>query len=364
MEAVGTLAGGVAHDFNNILTGILGYASLLRQEMEAGSPLSADVEAIAGSARRAAELTQQLLTFSRRSPQVETAAVDVNGIVKEIAFLLGRTFDKSISVEIVLDPRGPAVEGNAGQLHQAILNLCLNARDAMPRGGRLRIQTGTAAASGRGRERGERVFIRVSDTGTGMPQAVRDHLFEPFFTTKESGRGLGLAMVYGIVRGHEGEIAVQSEQDAGTTFEISLPLSDRKAESASSAAAPSRKRGSETVLVVDDEETVRIVLKRILERDGYTVMLAEDGIVGVGKFRADPRAVSLVILDMAMPRMDGSEAFEAMMAVDPAARILISSGYSEEGRAADLLRKGAKGFLRKPYANDVVLNMVRGILDA
>jgi CheY-like chemotaxis protein len=321
------------------------------------------VEAIAGSARRAAELTRQLLTFSRRTPQEEMEPVDVNDLIREIVYLLDRTIDKSIAIETRLEARAYTVEGNSGQLHQALLNLCLNARDAMPRGGTLQIRTGTSAAPPHGRGRAERLLIRVSDTGVGMAQAVRDRLFEPFFTTKEKGRGLGLAMVYGIVHGHGGEITVQSEPGAGSAFEIGLPLSRRTAKTPASSKKPPR-RGSETVLVVDDESTVRSVLRRILERDGYTVVLAEDGLDGVEKYRQRPDGVSLVILDMAMPRMNGSEAYEVLTAINPKLKVLISSGYSEEGRAAELIRKGAKGFLRKPYTSETVLAMVREILDA
>jgi PAS domain S-box-containing protein len=364
MEAIGTLAGGVAHDFNNILTGILGYASLLRQDIPVGSQLSADVEAIAGSARRAAELTRQLLTFSRRTPQLEREPLDIHGLIGEIKSLLERTIDKSISVETVLEARSAVVQGNGGQLHQALLNLCLNARDAMPNGGTLRIQTGSSDAPPGGRRHAGRLLLRISDTGVGMPQLVRDHLFEPFYTTKENGRGLGLAMVYGIVHSHGGEIFVSSSPGAGSVFEIALPLSRETARTKDSPKKRSPRRGNETILVVDDEKTVRGVLRRILEHDGYTVLQAEDGAAAVEKYKERPDVVSLVILDIAMPRMDGNQAYKALTAVNPKLKVLVSSGYSEEGRAADLLQKGARGFLRKPYASETVLAMVRKILDS
>ena len=365
MEAVGALAGGVAHDFNNILTAILGYATLLRQEVPVGSQLYEDVEAVAGSARRAAELTRQLLTFSRRAPQDEMKPVDMHEIIREVESLLARTIDKSIVVETALEARAHTVEGISGQLHQALLNLCLNARDAMPMGGRLRIQTGTSAPPHTGRGKAGRLTLSVSDTGTGMTQEVRDHLFEPFFTTKESGRGLGLAMVYGIVRGHGGRIVVQSRPGAGSVFEIDLPLTRRSAKKETAAGESlSRRRGSETVLVVDDEKTVRSVLTRILERNGYSVILAEDGAVGVEKYKENRGSVDLVILDIAMPRMNGNEAYDALMAINPKLKVLVSSGYSEEDRVADLIGKGANGFLRKPYANETVLAAVRDVLDS
>ncbi len=365
MEAVGALAGGVAHDFNNILTSILGYATLLRQEVPVGSQLYEDVEAVAGSARRAAELTQQLRTFSRRTPQDEMKPVDLHDIIREVKSLLARTIDKSIVVETALEARLHTVEGISGQLHQALLNLCLNARDAMPMGGRVRIRTRTSAPLHGSRGKAGRLSLSVSDTGTGMTQEVRDHLFEPFFTTKQSGRGLGLAMVYGIVRGHGGQIVVQSSPGAGSTFEIDLPLTRRSAKKEAGAGEnPSRHRGSETVLVVDDEKTVRGVLTRILERNGYTVVLAEDGAEGVEKYRENGNAVDLVILDIAMPRMNGNEAYGALMEINPKLKVLVSSGYSEEDRVMDLIGRGANGFLRKPYESETVLAAVREVLDS
>ncbi len=362
MEAIGTLAGGIAHDFNNLLTGILGYASLLQEELPKGSSASADMEAIAGSARRAAELTQQLLTFSRRNPQVEMVPVGPNEVVKEVAHLLERTIDKSITVDTRLDPRAAAVMGNGGQLHQALLNLCLNARDAMPNGGLLRIETCLGGSGARVSAGGSRVFIRVSDTGKGMDAAVRMRLFEPFFTTKEKGRGLGLAMVYGIVRGHGGEISVHSDPGKGSTFEISLPASRVRVDEAGVDGGNPPQGGHGTVLIVDDEEQVRNVLKRMLERGGYVVVIAENGVRGVEAYRERRREIDLVILDMAMPRMSGTEAFESLLAMDPHVTVLLSSGYSEEGDAARLIERGAKGFLRKPYSIDMVLTTVREVL--
>jgi PAS domain S-box-containing protein len=362
MEAIGTLAGGIAHDFNNILTGILGYASLLRQELPQGSPLFADVKAIQGSAGRAAELTQQLLTFSRKNPQVEMRPVDLNDVVREVALFLARTIDPSITIDSRLGEGPCTVLGNSGQLHQALLNLCLNARDAMPNGGLLRMET---RIDGTGIPPGEsgRVSVTVSDTGTGMEAAVRERIFEPFFTTKEKGRGLGLAMVYGIIRGHGGDISVRSEPGKGSFFAISLPACVSEASEPKVYDASIPPGGHETILVVDDEEPVRNVLRRILERGGYSVVLAEDGVRGIELFRERRDDIDLVVLDMAMPRMSGSETFESLLAIDQNVKVLISSGYSEEGRAAELLDRGARGFLRKPYGIEMVLNTVRETLD-
>ena len=224
MEAIGTLAGGIAHDFNNILTGILGYSTLLREELSPGSPLARDVSAIETSARRAAELTQQLLTISRKNPRVPLAPINPNRVVTEVVRLLERTIDKSIGIRTSLAKSVNPINGNAGQLHQALLNLCLNARDAMPGGGQIEIETQNEDPADRAcADENERVFITVRDSGVGMDMSLQERIFEPFFTTKEQGRGLGLAMVYGIVRGHGGDIHVQSAPGKGSTFVLSFP---------------------------------------------------------------------------------------------------------------------------------------------
>jgi nitrogen-specific signal transduction histidine kinase/CheY-like chemotaxis protein len=363
MEAIGTLAGGIAHDFNNILTGILGYSTLLLEELPSDSPLSEDVQAIESSARRAAELTQQLLTLSRKNPRVPLAPIDPNSVVTEVVRLLERTIDKSVSIRTSLAEAVNTVNGNTGQLHQALLNLCLNARDAMPGGGEIVIETRNADPADRACvEDDRRVFITVRDSGIGMDVAVQERIFEPFFTTKEQGRGLGLAMVYGIVRGHGGDIHVQSAPGKGATFVLSFPACGGSAEGQAVPGGHSAG-GNETILIVDDEDGVRGVLTRILERAGYSVIQAEDGLRGVEIFREHVGRIDLVVLDMAMPRMSGAEAYDRFVEIDPGTRILISSGYSEEGRAAEILARGARGFLKKPYGNETVLAMVRATLD-
>jgi PAS domain S-box-containing protein len=364
MEAIGTLAGGIAHDFNNILTGILGYSTLMREELSPGSPLANDVNAIETSARRAAELTQQLLTLSRKNPRVPFAPIDPNRVVTEVVRLLARTIDKSVSIRTSLAEGVNPVNGNAGQLHQALLNLCLNARDAMPQGGEIAIETRNEDPVDRACvDDDKRVFITVRDSGVGMDVSQQERIFEPFFTTKEQGRGLGLAMVYGIVRGHGGDIHVQSAPGKGATFVLSFPACGGSAVEQVTPGGPSPGGGHETVLVVDDEDGVRGVLTRILERAGYSVLQAEDGVRGVEVFRERRERIDLVVLDMIMPRMSGGEAYDRLVEIDPGVKILISSGYSEEGRAAEVLARGAKGFLKKPFGNETVLAMVRATLD-
>jgi PAS domain S-box-containing protein len=368
MEAIGTLAGGIAHDFNNIMTGILGYATLLQKDFPPGSPFYADISAVIASAGRASDLTRQLLTFARRSSQDAMQPVALNTVVQEVVGLLERTIDKAITIELHLGSDLPNVRGDAGQLHQVFLNLCLNARDAMPNGGQLIIKT--SAVRVRAEEvfgslnvtAGEYVVLDVIDTGVGMEPAIRERIFEPFFTTKEQGRGLGLAIAYGIVRGHGGAIHVYSEPGEGTSFKVYLPAYRVAAE-----VAPAPREvavgGSETILVVDDEEAVRSVLLRILERAGYTVIVAAGGHEALEIYGQRHAEIGLVILDVIMPQMGGRETYERMREIAPQVRVLLSSGYSESGKAADILAAGAKGFLQKPFGVDTVLEKVRRTLD-
>lgn len=368
MEAIGTLAGGVAHDFNNILTSILGYASLVQQELPPDSPLYRDMETILNSARRAADLTAQLLTFARRSSQTELRLLDPNDIVREVVKLLERTIDKAIAIEMRLSGDLAAVRGDSSQLHQALLNLCLNARDAMPRGGRLLLETRNVYLSEQdiGKDlqltAGDYVVLSVSDTGEGIDPTVRGRIFEPFFTTKEHGRGLGLAMVYGIVRGHGGAVHVYSERGQGTTFKVYLPACWEAGE-APTQAVEEISGGQETILIVDDEENVRHVLQRILVRGGYTVLLASGGTQALDIYRQSRDEVALVILDIIMPRMSGQETFLRLMEIDPEVKVMLSSGYSENGQVNHILTDGAQGFLQKPYDMAMVLRKVREVLD-
>jgi PAS domain S-box-containing protein len=353
MEAIGTLAGGIAHDFNNLLTGILGHSSLLLDELPADSPLAADVAAIEASAQRASELARQILTFSRQDPRIEMGPVNPKTVVDEVVRLLQRTVDKSVAIEARSSCAQLRVLANAGQLHQAILNLCINACEAMPRGGKLLIETG---------QEDDRATITVTDSGIGMGEALQKRIFEPFFTTKEQGRGLGLPMVFGIVRGHGGDITVQSEPGKGTTFRALLPLIDEQ------PVVPAKDKeqprgGRETVLVIDDEPYVRRLLTRILERAGYTVLVAEDGARGLSVFEQSRGAVDLVVLDVSMPGMSGAEVHERLVALAPDVKIVLSSGYSDDERISRILARGVRTFLRKPYRADAVLRAVREALD-
>jgi signal transduction histidine kinase/CheY-like chemotaxis protein len=353
MEAIGTLAGGIAHDFNNLLTGILGHSSLLLEELPAGSPLAADVAAIETSAHRASELARQILTFARQDPRIDMGPVDPNTVVEEVVRLLQRTVDKSVAIETRMSRSPLRVLGNAGQLHQAILNLCINACEAMPRGGKLLVETG---------REDDRAAITVTDSGIGIAEAQQKRIFEPFFTTKEQGRGLGLPMVFGIVRGHGGDIVVQSEPGKGTTFRTLLPLIDEQPVVAAKDKEPPRG-GRETILVIDDEPYVRRLLTRILERAGYTALMAEDGAQGLSVFEQNRGAVDLVVLDVSMPGMSGAEVHERLVAMAPGVKIVLSSGYSDDERISQILDRGVRTFLRKPYRVDSFLRAVREALD-
>ncbi len=367
MEAIGTLAGGIAHDFNNILVGILGYASLLQQELPDDFSLQSDVETIIRSARRAADLTHQLLALTRHS-HLDVRSLNLNDVVAEVIQLLSRTLDKVIVIETHLDDDLAAVEGDAGQLYQVLLNLALNAGDAMPQGGRLIIETANVtlnqeqARADLNLRPGHYACLSVTDTGHGMDETTIDRIFEPFFTTKEEGRGLGLAVVYSIVNAHQATIHIDSEPGVGTAFKIYFPTT---ADATFTVPPDGRKiiGGTETVLIVDDEESVRYLLKRVLEQSGYTVLLAEDGCLAVELYRQHADEISLVILDMIMPRMGGRETFKQLQGITPLVKVLLSSGYSTNGQAEEILRAGACGFLQKPYDVPGVLHKIREVLD-
>ena len=372
METIGTLAGGIAHDFNNILGGIMGYASFIESQLSADNPLYSDVQTIIQSVRRASDLTAQLLAFTRGG-HYAMYPVNLNDTVDEVVKLLSRTIDKSISIKAYPGAELSAIEGNASQLQQMLLNLCLNARDAMIGGGILTIETANVTLNEKytsmhlNVKPGNYVLLEVSDTGIGMNSETQAHIFEPFFTTKEERSsekhsGLGLAMIYGIVHGHRGTINVYSEPGKGTAFKIYLPATER---------IPVKKNvkqygvtgGGETILVADDEDTIRFMIKRLLTKAGYTILLAENGVEAVNLYRQHRDEISLIILDMIMPEMNGEKAYELISGINPDVKVLLSSGYSQNGQANAILKKGIKGFLQKPYDLNQILHQIRNVLD-
>ncbi|MBN2347042.1 MAG: response regulator [Candidatus Aminicenantes bacterium] len=370
MESIGLLAGGIAHDFNNILGGILGYASWLKTNIQRDHPFYRPVDTIEKSASRAAELTAQLLAFARGG-KYDIRPSSLNSVISESMKILSSTLDKSIVIDASLDESLPTVEIDVGQIQQVLLNLCVNARDAMPGGGCLSIESSVVhlsvsdTRSQPEAKPGWFAVLSVSDTGAGMDDAVKGRIFEPFFTTKEKGKGtgLGLSIVYGVVKNHGGFVNVYSEPGQGSTFKIYLPLSGKPAV-AESAAEEELQGGHETILVIDDEEAIRELTADILGSYGYHVRLAADGAEGVNVFRKEMEHIDMVILDMVMPRQGGRETFMELQRIHPGVRVLFSTGYSQNGKVNEIMALGVRGFIQKPYQVRDLLAKVREILDA
>jgi PAS domain S-box-containing protein len=367
MEAIGTLAGGIAHDFNNILMGIQGYASLMLLNLESGHPHFEQLKTIEEYVRSGADLTRQLLAFARGG-KYEVKPTNLNEVVENTSLLFGRT-RKEIRIERRLEPVLWSADVDRGQMEQVFLNLYVNAWHAMPGGGDLTLETANVRAPASGMDSpdagvaGEQVRITVRDTGMGMDEKTRARIFEPFFTTKEMGRGtgLGLASVYGIVKGHGGTITVESEKGKGTAFHICLPASHR-AVAATVAATDVIERGHETILLVDDEEGIISVARALLTRLGYRVLTAGSGPEAVEIYRSQPDAVDLVILDMIMPGMNGGETFERLKEIDPSVRVILSSGYSLDSLAGRIMDQGCRCFIQKPFAISPLSQKIREAL--
>jgi PAS domain S-box-containing protein len=370
MEAVGRLAGGVAHDFNNLLTIITGYSGLLLQQMRPGEETWELLEEVRKAGDRAAALTQQLLAFSRRrghAPQV----LDLNTVVAGIATLLGRLIGADVRLEARLSPDTGPVRADAGQLEQVLMNLAVNARDAMPGGGTLTVETGNAELDGPdllaypGQRPGRYSVLTVRDTGVGMDEATLARVFEPFFTTKgEKGTGLGLATVYGIVHGSGGHIEVASEPGRGSTFRIYLPQVEGRSVPGP-AVAPSAElpHGRETVLLVEDEEAVRALARHVLRECGYTVLEAAEGEEALRVAAAHEGSIDLLATDVVMPRLGGRELAERLLPQRPGTRLLYMSGYANEALLQSGIAAGAAAFLQKPFLPHELAEKVRELLD-
>ncbi|HKT09640.1 MAG TPA: response regulator [Gemmatimonadaceae bacterium] len=371
MEAVGRLAGGVAHDFNNLLTAITGYSDLLLLDLDPEDVRRQDVAEIKRAALAAADLTRQLLAFSRRqilAPRV----VDLNALVSGARKLLGRLIGEDIALATSLDPGLAAVRADPGQLEQVIMNLAVNARDAMPNGGRLTIETANVTIDREfGPERvaqtpGPYVMMAVSDTGVGMDEATKARIFEPFFTTKEAGKGtgLGLATVYGIVKQSEGFIWVYSEPGNGSTFKIYLPRVDEPPESLESSLPPARSwNGTETVLVAEDTAAVRAVVREVLERHGYTVIEAATGKEAAQLASRRPGRIDLLVTDVVMPELSGRDLVRTLRTTRPDLKVLYMSGYTDDAVLRQGMLEPAAAFLQKPFRPEDLARRVRQILD-
>jgi PAS domain S-box-containing protein len=357
MDAIGQLAGGIAHDFNNLLTVILGNLELLGAGCPDGSADRELIAAAQGAAVRAAALTQRLLGFSRRH-QLDWRPTDVNALVVEVVALLQRTIDPLIRLETELAPDLWAAHADPTQLNQVLMNLCLNARDAIAGPGRITIETARATDAEGHTPPGDYVRLRVTDTGCGMAPEVRARLYEPFFTTKEVGKGtgLGLAMVFAIVRQHKGWIECRSEVGTGTRFDVYLPRgAGARAAAADPTPVPAARPGRGTVLVADDEELIGDLAALALEGRGYRVLRAADGQQAVDAYSAERDRIDLVVLDLTMPVLSGHESFRQLLNLNPQVRVLFASGYAVE-QLSELEKGLMAGFLKKPYRpNDLIL---------
>ncbi|HXG38469.1 MAG TPA: PAS domain S-box protein [Bacteroidota bacterium] len=372
LQSIGTLAGGIAHDFNNILGIIIGYVSRLSRDKLSPERVNQSIDAISKAAERGAGLVRQLLTFARQT-DVQLESVHLNSIVEEVARMIRETFPKSITLSLDLVHHLPSIVADSTQLHQALLNLCLNAKDAMPTGGQLtiatevvdgkKLRTRTAKAV-----EDSYVCLRVSDTGTGMDSATQSRIFEPFFTTKRrgGGTGLGLAVVYGIVDSHRGFIDVASEVGQGTTFRLYFPNPqvDVKQLEKTSQTYHDIPGGSETVLVVEDEEMLLELLRSVLEGKGYRVLAARDGVEAIDRYRQHEREIAAVISDVGLPKMSGVESCVELKKINPAVKIILASGYLDPAVKHELAKVEAKEFIQKPYNPDEVLRRLRAIIDS
>ncbi|MCP4727378.1 MAG: PAS domain S-box protein [bacterium] len=368
MESIGRLAGGIAHDFNNILSSIMGYAELLKMQSNCENPTEEKaVNIILKGSKKAAALTRQLLGFARRD-QTNPVPLIVNQIIRESVRVSERIFEKMIKVIYDLEPKLHIIEADKNQLDQVFTNLLINAKDAMPYGGKIYFKTENIEITKESAKKhsqldpGNYVMISFTDTGLGMPKEIKKSIFEPFFTTKGEGKGtgLGLAMVYGIVKNHGGHIEVYSGVGKGTTFRIFFPASEKEVEDAPEEIEI--LHGKETILVIDDEEDVRNFTKTLLERIGYKVITAKDGIEGIDILFIKKDKINLVLLDMVMPKMTGIHTFEKIKAMNKNVKVLVVSGYSKEGQAEEILNKGADGFVQKPFSLETLSLAIRDVL--
>ncbi|MGA3234674.1 MAG: PAS domain-containing protein [Bryobacteraceae bacterium] len=366
MDAVGRLAGGVAGDFNNVLTVITGFAELLRAEVPAAGPLRRFVDEIIYAGERAAALTRHLLTFSRGST-AQPRVLDLGSLASNMGPMLGRLLGQNVELILLASPGTGLVKADASQMEQAIVNLATNARDAMPDGGKVVIEVASVdledgpGSKNLGLDPGPYVMIAVSDTGVGMDAETRSHLFEPFFTTKQPGKGsgLGLATVYGAVKQSEGAVTVYSQPGCGAIFEIYLPrVNEAMAEPARKGSA----KGSETILLVDDEEGVRKLVLAVLKANGYDVLEAGNGPLALAAFEKNAHKIDMVLTDVVMPQMTGFELGRELAGRTPGLKILYMSGYRDNEIPGE--GEAPRAFLHKPFTPDVLLTKVREVLDA
>ena len=373
MEAIGTLAGGIAHDYNNLLMSIQGHASILMVDKDSNHPDFEHLKRIENAVEIAAGLSQQLLGFARLG-KYQSKRTDLNELTRKQASLFGRT-RKDITLHAEYEANLWTVEVDPKQVEQVLLNLCINASQAMPEGGDIYIQTknvflSDAYVKGFGRVAGKYVNVIVRDTGTGMDEAILERIFDPFFSTKEMrrGAGLGLAAAYGIINNHGGIIDVHSQKGKGTAFSIYLPAVDAEGTAERPDQASKRKKsgvialGTEKILLVDDEEEILNVGKLMLTKLGYEVLAAKSGREAIDFYKENIGEIDMVILDVIMPGMGGGETFDSLKAIDSDIKVLLSSGYSLDGRAKEILKRGCIGFIQKPYGMRDLSEKLRDVL--
>ncbi|MEW6320893.1 MAG: MASE1 domain-containing protein [Acidobacteriota bacterium] len=371
MEAVGRLAGGIAHDFNNLLTAIIGYTEIVLLGLDPKDPRRADAEEIGRAAMRAADLTRQMLAFSRRQI-LQPKVIDLNTALSKVEPMLRRVIGEDIVMTIAPRATHALTRVDPGQVEQVIMNLVVNARDAMPQGGRLTVETGDALLDEEAvRENpdarpGPYVMLAVSDTGVGMPAEVRARIFEPYFTTKEVGKGtgLGLSTVYGIIRQSDGHISVYSEPGLGTTFRVYLPRAEAAAVAATDDATRQMPTGTEHVLLVEDESSVRRLSREILTRLGYSVTEAASGRAGLALGTDDTRHFDVALCDVILGDMSGPAVVEALRALRPSIRVLYMSGYTDDAIVSTGVLESGQPFLQKPFTPAQLAHKIREVLDA
>ena len=369
MEGLGTLAGGIAHDFNNILAIILGHTTRLEDWKKHPEQMPEAIKVVRDAVARGASLVQQLLTSARQTG-AQFAPLDLNELAHELEKMLVATFPKTINFVLDLQPNLPLTKADRSQIHQVLLNLCVNARDAIPHEGTITLATGVSAGdelreifTGVGAER--YAFIRVIDTGTGISLRVKPHIFEPFYTTKERGKGtgLGLSVVYGVVNNHRGFVQVESEPGQGTTFSVHLPLAGATEPDANGSGGFGRqKEAARTIMLVEDEEMLRELGVMMLEADGYRVLAAKDGVEAVEMFEIHFDEIGLVICDLGLPRMGGRDVFMRMKEIKPSVRAIVASGYFEPNVRAEILRAGVLDTVQKPYDFREMIEKIRAII--
>ncbi len=370
MEAVGTLAGGIAHDFNNLLQVVTGYTEILLSQKDSTNPDYEDLGIIFRAANQGAELVRSILAFSRKA-EPNARPVNLNREIEQVHKMMYRTLPRMINIELHLADDLKIVNADPAQMEQVLLNFAVNSRDAMPGGGRFLIETQNVFLDDEYRRRnlevkpGHYVRMTVSDTGCGMAPEVVERIFEPFYTTKKvgEGTGLGLSAAFGIVKSHDGHITCYSEPGVGTTFRIDIPVLEAEIASAVEEDGEAPPSGTETLLVVDDEELIRELAMRYLIQAGYKILMAGNGVEALEIYRENQSGISLVILDLIMPEMGGRECLKDLLEINPNVKVLIASGFSPDGPTKETLEAGAKGFVQKPFRAKGMLTTIRQVLD-